>query len=117
MTYPQDEMSSSNGSPVGGGPAIAVDGLVKHYGQVEAVKGVDFQVAVGEVFGFLGPNGAGKTTTIRLLLGLHRPTAGEARVFGIDAWAQPVTAHRRVAYVAGEPFLWPSMTGAETLTG
>ena len=69
----------------------------------------------GEVYGFLGPNGAGKTTTIRLLLGLHRPTVGPRSVFGVDAWRDPVAAHRRVAYVAGEPFLWPSLTGAETL--
>jgi ABC-2 type transport system ATP-binding protein len=55
------------------------------------------------------------TTTIRLLLGLHRPTAGRAEVFGLDAWGDPVAAHRRLAYVAGEPFLWPALTGAETL--
>jgi ABC-2 type transport system ATP-binding protein len=72
-------------------------------------------VREGEVYGYLGPNGAGKTTTIRLLLGLHRPSAGRAELFGIDAWADPVTAHQRVAYVAGEPFLWPSLTSAETL--
>jgi ABC-2 type transport system ATP-binding protein len=69
----------------------------------------------GEVFGYLGPNGAGKTTTIRLLLGLHRPSSGRAKLFGIDAWRDPVAAHRRVAYVAGEPFLWPSLTAEETL--
>jgi len=48
-------------------------------------------------------------------LGLHRPTSGESRLFGIDSWSDPVAAHRRVAYVSGEPFLWPSLTGAETL--
>jgi polyether ionophore transport system ATP-binding protein len=68
----------------------------------------------GEVYGYLGPNGAGKTTTIRLLLGLHRPTSGRAEIFGVDAWRDPVAAHRPVAYVAGEPYLWPSLTGAET---
>src|SRR6185369_17417637 len=56
----------------------------------------------------------GKTTTIRLLLGLHRPSSWRAELFGVDAWGDPVTAHRRVAYVAGEPFLWPSMTAEET---
>jgi polyether ionophore transport system ATP-binding protein len=67
------------------------------------------------VYGYLGPNGAGKTTTIRLLLGLHRPSSGRAELFGLDCWTQPVAAHRRVAYVAGEPLLWPGLTGAETL--
>jgi ABC-2 type transport system ATP-binding protein len=66
------------------------------------------------VYGYLGPNGAGKTTTIRLLLGLHRPTSGRAEIFGVDAWGDPVTAHRRVAFVAGEPNLWPNLTAAET---
>lgn len=79
-----------------------------------AVDRLDLGVAAGEVYGFLGPNGAGKTTTIRLLLGLHRPTAGHATLFGIDAWRDAVNAHRRVAYVAGEPFLWPALTSAET---
>jgi ABC-type multidrug transport system ATPase subunit len=79
-----------------------------------ALDSLDLDVREGEVYGYLGPNGAGKTTTIRLLLGLHRPSAGRAELFGIDAWRDPVSAHRRVAYVPGEPFLWPKMTSAET---
>jgi polyether ionophore transport system ATP-binding protein len=75
---------------------------------------LDLAVREGEVYGYLGPNGAGKTTTIRLLLGLHRATDGRAELFGIDSWRDPVAAHRRVAYVAGEPSLWPTMTAAET---
>ena len=67
------------------------------------------------MYGYLGPNGAGKTTTIRLLLGLHRPSSGRAELLGIDSWRSPVEAHRSVAYVAGEPFLWPRLTGQETL--
>src|ERR1035441_41204 len=59
--------------------------------------------------------GAGETTTIRLLLGLIRPTAGRAEIFGLDCQRQVVEAHRRLAYVAGEARLWPSLTGAETL--
>jgi ABC-2 type transport system ATP-binding protein len=95
--------------------AIRTQGLTKRYGATVALDALDLEVREGEVYGYLGPNGAGKTTTIRLLLGLHRPTAGRAEVFGVDAWDDPVTAHGRVAYVAGEPALWPAMTGAETL--
>ena len=94
--------------------AIRAIGLSKRYGDTLALDGLDLEVREGEVYGYLGPNGAGKTTTIRLLLGLHRPSSGRAELFGVDAWSDPVTAHRRVAYVAGEPFLWPSMTSAET---
>ena len=95
--------------------AIQTESLTKRYGETAALDRLDLTVEQGEVYGYLGPNGAGKTTTIRLLLGLHRPTAGRAELFGVDAWAQPVRAHTRVAYVAGEPFLWPSLTSAETL--
>ena len=95
-------------------PAILTVGLGKRYGATLALDRLDLTVRRGEVYGYLGPNGAGKTTTIRLLLGLHRPSAGSAELFGIDAWSEPVSAHRRVAYVPGEPFLWPALTGAET---
>ncbi|HVW45671.1 MAG TPA: ABC transporter ATP-binding protein [Solirubrobacterales bacterium] len=97
-----------------GTPAVETVGLGKSYGRTRALRDLDLRIEPGEVYGYLGPNGAGKTTTIRLLLGLHRPTAGSARIFGVDAWADPVAAHRRVAYVSGEPFLWPALTGAET---
>ena len=95
-------------------PAVLTTALTKHYGGTVALDALDLTVFEGEVYGYLGPNGAGKTTTIRLLLGLHRPSAGTARLFGLEAWSDPVAAHRRVAYVAGEPFLWPSLTAAET---
>ncbi len=95
-------------------PAIRTEGLTKRYGSTLALDGLDLSVGEGEVYGYLGPNGSGKTTTIRLLLGLHHPSGGRAELFGVDAWSDPVAAHRRVAYVAGEPFLWPSLTSAET---
>jgi len=96
-------------------PAIRTSGLTKRYGETVALDALDLAVEPGEVYGYLGPNGAGKTTTIRLLLGLLRPSRGRAELFGVDAWADPVAAHRRIAYVSAEPNLWPSLTGAETL--
>jgi len=95
--------------------AISTSGLSKRYGNADALVGLDLEITEGEIVGYLGPNGAGKTTTIRLLLGLIRPTAGLASIFGSDCFRQPVEAHRHVAYVAGETNLWPSLTGAETL--
>ena len=96
-------------------PAIRTEGLTKRYGDVDALCDLDLEIAEGEVVGYLGPNGAGKTTTIRLLLGLARPTAGRAEIFGLDCQRRTVDAHRRLAYVPGEANLWPSLTGAETL--
>ena len=64
--------------------AICVRGLRKNYGEFEAVKGIDFEVGAGEVFGLLGPNGAGKTTTVEILEGLRPRTAGEVSVLGFD---------------------------------
>jgi ABC-2 type transport system ATP-binding protein len=95
--------------------AVRTHGLTKRYGDTLALDDLNLTIAPGEVYGYLGPNGAGKTTTLRLLLGLHRPTSGTAEVFGVDAWHDAASAHGRVAFVAGEPALWPSLTGAETL--
>ncbi|HZM54815.1 MAG TPA: ABC transporter ATP-binding protein [Acidimicrobiales bacterium] len=95
--------------------AIRTHGLSKRYDTVDAIRDLDLEVAEGEVVGYLGPNGAGKTTTIRLLLGLIRPTKGRADIFGLDSQRQTVEAHKRLAYVAGEANLWPSLTGTETL--
>ena len=96
-------------------PALRTEGLTKRFGDVVALDHLDLEVAKGEVVGYLGPNGAGKTTTIRLLLGLSRPTEGRAEIFGLDCQRQLVETHRRLAFVAGEANLWPSLTGAETL--
>ncbi len=96
-------------------PAIHTSGLSKRYADVDALSDLDLDVHQGEVVGYLGPNGSGKTTTLRLLLGLIRPTSGSAEIFGLDCQSRPVEAHRRLAYVAGEANLWPSLTGSETL--
>jgi ABC-2 type transport system ATP-binding protein len=115
MAQPQLRLlSRSRSEDDQGERAIHTVGLCKSYGDTVALDALNLTVNDGEVYGYLGPNGAGKTTTIRLLLGLHRPSAGHAELFGLDAWSDPVNAHRRVAYVAGEPFLWPSLTSAET---
>lgn len=94
---------------------VSTTRLVKNFGQAAALAGLDLSVMPGEVHGFLGPNGAGKSTTLRILLGLIRPTSGTARVFGIDPWAEPVRAHRDVAYVPGDVTLWPNLTGGEVI--
>ena len=96
-------------------PVVRTQALTKHYGKVVGLDRLDLEVRRGEVLGYLGPNGAGKTTTIRLLLGLIKPTAGNARIFGMDSQADKLAVHARVAYVPGEATLWPSLTGAETL--
>jgi ABC-2 type transport system ATP-binding protein len=95
--------------------AIAVSGLVKSFGHVRALDGLDLSVATGEVHGFLGPNGAGKSTTIRVLLGLQRAEAGEVTLLGGDPWRDAVDLHRRLAYVPGDVTLWPNLSGGETI--
>ena len=79
--------------------AITVDGLVKRYGDFEAVKGISFDVAQGETFGFLGPNGAGKSTTISMLCTLIKPSAGHAVVDGFDVVDAQNEVRRRIGLV------------------
>src|SRR5215217_4351142 len=95
--------------------AISVSGLVKTFGSMRALDGLDLSVATGEVHGFLGPNGAGRSTTIRVLLGLLRADAGEARLLGGDPWTDAVALHRRLAYVPGDVSLWPHLSGGEAI--
>ena len=91
--------------------------LRKHYDGVEALRGLDLQVPAGSICGFLGRNGAGKTTTIKLLLGMARPSSGEARVFGLraDAPETSVEIRRRTAFVSEEKDLYDYMTVAEMI--
>lgn len=82
--------------------AIITEGLTKHYGDVVALDEVDLQVPAGTVFGLLGPNGAGKSTLIRLLVGLHRATAGRARVLGHDVEHDRSSVHRSIGYLPSD---------------
>ena len=95
--------------------AIDISGLVKTFGHVRALDGLDLTVETGEVHGFLGPNGAGKSTTIRVLLGLLRADAGEVRMLDGDPWGDAVELHRRISYVPGDVNLWPNLTGGEAI--
>ncbi len=96
-------------------PAVRFAEVSKRFGQTVALDGLTLEVGEGEVVGLLGPNGAGKTTTLRVLLGLIRASEGRAQVFGVDAWADPVEAHRQVAFVPGEFAVWPQLTGGQIL--
>jgi ABC-2 type transport system ATP-binding protein len=99
-----------------GGPApIETEGLTKRFGSLTALDDLSITVEAGEIYGFLGPNGAGKTTTIRAVLGLAKPSAGSARVFGFDAWSERDQAHERLAFVPGEFTPWPTLRGSEML--
>ena len=95
--------------------AISVTGLVKTFGHVRALDGLDLTVHAGEVHGFLGPNGSGKSTTLRVLLGLLRADSGRVTLLGGDPWADAVALHRRLAYVPGDVSLWPNLTGGEAI--
>ncbi|MGO9902219.1 MAG: ATP-binding cassette domain-containing protein [Solirubrobacteraceae bacterium] len=96
-------------------PAIAVHNLVKTFGEVQAVRGVDFEVAGGEVFGFLGPNGAGKTTTINMLCTLMKPTSGTASVAGHDVVRERDDVRRNIGLVFQDPTLDGYLTAAQNL--
>ena len=94
---------------------IEITGLVKTFGKVRALDGLDLTARRGEIHGFLGPNGAGKSTTIRILLGLLRKDAGEVRLLGGDPWRGAAELHRRLASVPGDVNLWPTLTGGEAI--
>ena len=94
---------------------IEIRGLKKNYGAHPALLGYDLDVPDGQLFAFLGPNGAGKTTTIKILVGLIRPTAGSARIDGLDVVADAVEVKRRIGYVPDAPFLFDKLSAWEYL--
>jgi ABC-2 type transport system ATP-binding protein len=95
--------------------AIEAEGLVKRYGDLEAVGGIDLEVRRGEIFGFLGPNGAGKSTTISMLCTLLAPTSGTARVAGVDVRDDPARVRQRIGLVFQDPSLDDQLTARENL--
>lgn len=94
---------------------MEVRGLTKRYGAFEAVSDLGLQVPRGEIFTLLGPNGAGKTTTIRMLMGILRPTSGEARIDGLDCFQQRAEVMRRVGYLPDEPVFYDYLRGRELI--
>ena len=96
-------------------PIISVQDLTKRFGEFTAVAGVSFAVEAGQVIGYLGPNGSGKTTTIRMLLGLIRPTEGEAQVLGFDAARQSEQVRARTGYMSQKFALYNELTARENL--
>lgn len=94
---------------------IKVKNLVKKFGSLAALDGLDLSVAKGEVHGLLGPNGAGKSTAIRVLLGLLNKDGGEVSVLGGDPWKDAVKLHKKLTYVPGEVNLWEALSGGEII--
>ncbi len=95
--------------------AIEVEALVKHFGRVEALRGTTFSVNDREIFGLIGPNGAGKTTALRILSTLISPTAGYAKVFGVDVVKEPVKIREMISYLPEEAGAYQNLSGHEYL--
>jgi ABC-2 type transport system ATP-binding protein len=108
-------VGSADGAGAATSPAVAVRGLVKRYGDLEAVKGIDFEVAAGETFGFLGPNGAGKSTTISMLCTLVKPTGGSALVAGHDVVRERDQVRRNIGLVFQDTTLDGYLTAEQNL--
>ena len=94
---------------------VNISHLQKNFGKFQALKDITLDVHQGEVFGFIGPNGAGKSTTIRTILGILKASGGSAKIFGLDVWKDAVAIHKRIAYVPGDVYLWPNLSGGEAI--
>ena len=105
----------TDGASLDSAPVVA-EGLVRRFGDIEAVAGIDLAVSAGEIFGFLGPNGAGKSTTVRMLTTLLKPTAGKARVAGHDVVKEPDAVRRSIGVALQDAAIDPLMTGRELLS-
>ncbi len=102
-------------SPAVPDAVIDIEGLAKRYGDFAAVRDLSLSIGRGEVFGFLGPNGAGKTTTIRMLMGILVPSAGRARIDGLDCHRDGAEVKRRVGYLPDAPAFYDFLRGREIL--
>jgi ABC-2 type transport system ATP-binding protein len=109
MSVPRTPNTNTGEAP------IIVNGLTKRFGNFTAVDNVSFTVSSGEVFGWLGPNGAGKTTTIRMLLGLMKPSAGQASVLGFNPATQTKAMQARVGYMSQQFTLYNDLTARENI--
>lgn len=96
-------------------PMLQVRALTKHYGELEAVRGIDFEVAPGEIFALIGPNGAGKTTTLRMVATILRPTSGEILANGCDAIADPDSMREQISYLPEEAGAYKNMKAIDYL--
>jgi len=114
-TLPATRAASGPGPTGQDEPVVVTRGLTKRYGSLVAVDRLDLEVRAGEIYGLLGPNGAGKTTTILMLLGLSEPTAGTARVLGLDPTRDPRAVKRQVGYLPDNAGFYGSMTGRQNL--
>lgn len=96
-------------------PILKLEHIQKKFGKFQALKDISFEIYPGEVFGFIGPNGAGKSTTIRILLGNLKSSSGQAKIFGKDVFKDAVSIHKHIAYVPGDVYLWPNLSGGEII--
>ena len=108
-------MSERNSDGPGDGPAISARGLVKSFGDVEALAGIDLEAARGSILGVLGPNGAGKTTAVRVLTTLLKPDAGSAEVFGIDVVDGAAELRSKIGLAGQYAAVDENLTGIENL--
>lgn len=95
---------------------IEVDQLTKAFGDFKAVNAISFEVEKGEIFGFLGANGAGKTTAMKMLIGLSKPSAGQATVAGFDVYAHPEAIKKNIGYMSQKFALYDDLTVKENIT-
>ncbi|HZF10711.1 MAG TPA: ABC transporter ATP-binding protein [Thermoanaerobaculia bacterium] len=111
----QTGCAPSSPGPAALPPSVVVAGVVRGYGSLRAVDGLDLTVRSGEIYGFLGANGAGKTTTIQMMVGLLAPEAGRISIAGHDIAGEPLAARAAFGYVPDRPLLYDRLTGREQL--